>query len=124
VESINGYAGFVDIDSLRFLWPQEFNPFKICIFVNTAEQKRFEVFSNDGVRQHLQDELIPVLIHFDGYHFTVLNPSFGYYDLDAFLDIAKAQGYLVLNRDINVTTTQQFSVINVADELRQNATNI
>ena len=112
------------MESLRLLWPEEFNPFKICIFVDTAVQKRIEVFSNDGVRQHLQDELIPVLIRFDGNHFTVLNPSFDYFDLDAFLDITKARGYLVLNRDINVSTSQQFSVVNVADELRQNATNI
>lgn len=70
--SLLEYAGFVDANSLSFIWPVEFNTSRICFISGDSKKPMFTCFVPEG-----QDpsRLRDVIIHCDGTHFTLLRPK-------------------------------------------------
>ena len=71
MSSVIEYAGFVDANSLKFIWPTEFAPFRMCLISGRLTCPIFSVFCQEpappgGYRD--------VYIRCDGSHFTLLRP--------------------------------------------------
>ena len=73
VPTLTEYAGFVDANSLNYLWPDEFHLKRICLISNSATtHPMFSCFTTKGIKPHEIE--VDVLIHCDGSHFTLLRP--------------------------------------------------
>lgn len=72
LSTIITYAGFVDAYSLCFMWPQEFNSYRICFISGSFSKPVFSCFYNTTTSP---DALRDVIIHCDGDHFTLLRPT-------------------------------------------------
>jgi hypothetical protein len=75
--SLISYAGFVDAQSLCYVWPEEFNHSRICLISGSLSRPLFSCFfSQDGAAAVGGEEnLRDIIIYCDGAHFTLLRPQ-------------------------------------------------
>jgi len=67
LQSVSNSADFVDANVLFHLWPEEFNPCRVCFISDTDRSTIFSCFRNSTV-----EPVRDVIIHCDGSHFTLL----------------------------------------------------
>ena len=103
--SVLGYAYFVDLNALIWLWMEEFRPYRICVLSGSQHQPLLSTFRTKGVDVNtLQD----VLIHCDGKHFTLLlNPGTGRGQIATsvvpmLIQATRAVGGVVQEHELNV----------------------
>jgi hypothetical protein len=73
VQSVLQYAGFVDANSLLYIWPSEMQSCRICLISGDLKRPIFCTFFPAHVSN--VDTLNDVIIHSDGSHFTLLKPA-------------------------------------------------
>mmetsp|Transcript_11877 Transcript_11877/g.26396 ORF Transcript_11877/g.26396 Transcript_11877/m.26396 type:complete len:200 (-) Transcript_11877:342-941(-) len=73
-ETIGQYAGYVDANALAFVWPQNFDKFRICFVSGPASDPILSCFVPLN-RSRLVEELYEIVLRCDGEHFTLLRPS-------------------------------------------------
>jgi hypothetical protein len=71
IQTYQEYAGFVDANGLCFLWPEEFNQFRFLFISGTPTAPIFSSFSRS---EATSEDLIEVIVHCNGSHFTLLRP--------------------------------------------------
>lgn len=71
IPTVTDYAGFVDANCLCYVWPAEFEQYRICIISNSSSgaAPMFSCFSSRG-----EAAKVDIIIHCDGSHFTLLQP--------------------------------------------------
>lgn len=73
VQSCLNYSGFVDANSLLYIWPREMQRCRICLISGDLKKPIFCTFFPSNVSN--VDALDDVIIHSDGSHFTLLKPA-------------------------------------------------
>jgi hypothetical protein len=67
------YAGYVDANALAFVWPENFDKFRICFVSGPASDPILSCFVPSR-RSKPVEELYEIVIRCDGEHFTLLRP--------------------------------------------------
>jgi hypothetical protein len=67
LSTLNEYSGFVDANSLCFLWPKEFNGARLCFISGSFDCPMFSCFFVKGCPIDRD-----IIIHCSGSHFTLL----------------------------------------------------
>ena len=70
VDSVMGYAGFVDASILAYLWPIDFNGFRIAVLSEESSNLIISVFNNDINGDNSKH--IDIALRYSGSHFTSL----------------------------------------------------
>lgn len=111
LESVLGYAGFVDANVLCLLWPRELDPYRIC-FISGSTRPIFSVFQKKSPSSSSVSSspapLIEVLLYCNGSHFTLLRPrnlaqtttNQGFRIIDRLLVEARRQGLTVQENQV------------------------
>lgn len=111
LESVLGYAGFVDANVLCLLWPRELDPYRIC-FISGSTRPIFSVFQKKSTASSSASSspgpLIEVLLYCNGSHFTLLRPrnlaqnttTSGFRVIDRLLVEARRQGLTVQENQV------------------------
>eukprot|EP00601_Ochromonadales_sp_CCMP2298_P007227 CAMPEP_0173198682 /NCGR_PEP_ID=MMETSP1141-20130122/16815_1 /TAXON_ID=483371 /ORGANISM="non described non described, Strain CCMP2298" /LENGTH=208 /DNA_ID=CAMNT_0014123487 /DNA_START=13 /DNA_END=639 /DNA_ORIENTATION=- len=76
VGSIRQYSGFVDANALPFIWPQNFDKFRLLFISGPMASPILTCFVPTN-RNRPVEELMEVIIRCSGDHFTLFRPSGG-----------------------------------------------
>lgn len=73
VMSVCQYSGCVDANALCFLWPEEFNRYRICVISGPSKEPILSYFKPAHPAVH-EDDLTDILLRCTHDHFTLLRP--------------------------------------------------
>jgi len=121
LSSCTEYSQFVDANCLTFIWPEEFNHYRICLISGNTSNPLFTVFT----AQEETAQRVDLFIHNDGKHFTLLRPylmpSPQLSMIDRVVLAAKRSECVVQEITVNAKCTVYPGVQSLVDDIIQNS---